>query len=117
MIALTLLDGTQISLPAPRRKMGAALRAGLGTAPQQQAGPFRGRGQSSLPPDSPDADDHQMTARDLVLALKAIAHGAGTADEVLGDHSWERMFAALLGVLLNKHLIADWEFIDELKKL
>ena len=28
----------------------------------------------------------------------------------------EAVFAALLSLLLKKHLIADWEFVDELKK-
>ena len=29
---------------------------------------------------------------------------------------WESLFAALLSLMLKKHLIADWEFVDELKK-
>lgn len=57
-----------------------------------------------------------LTARDLVLALRVVAHGAD-ADEVLGSNvRWESLFAALLSLMLKKHLIADWEFIDELKK-
>jgi hypothetical protein len=29
---------------------------------------------------------------------------------------WERLVAALLSVLLKKHLISDWEFVEELTK-
>jgi len=58
----------------------------------------------------------RLTARDLLAALRAAAHGAD-ASEVLGENvRWEAMFAALLSLLLKKHLIADWEFVEELKK-
>ena len=57
-----------------------------------------------------------LTARDLVSALRAVSHGAD-ATEVLGDNvRWEAMFAALLSLLLKKHHIADWEFVEEYKK-
>ena len=47
----------------------------------------------------------------------AITHGAD-ASEILGEHvPWEKLFAALLSVLLRKHLIADWEFVEEFKKI
>ena len=40
------------------------------------------------------------------------------AGEVLGDKAqWEAMFAALLSLLLRKGIIADWEFVDELRKI
>jgi hypothetical protein len=58
----------------------------------------------------------QLTARDLVSALRAVAHGAD-ASEILGaEPRWEAMFSALLSVLLKKGLIADWEFIEEFRK-
>ena len=58
-----------------------------------------------------------LTARDIVQALRAKLHGQN-ATEVLGEHDrWEGLFVALLSVLLKKQLIADWEFIDELKRL
>ncbi len=45
-----------------------------------------------------------------------VANGAD-ASEVLGSNMrWEALFSALLSLLLKKHVIADWEFIDELKK-
>ena len=89
MITLTLLDGTQIALPA----RDASVESG----------------------DQPQGD--QLTARDLVEALRATLHGAD-ASEILGENPrWERLMAALLSVLLKKHLVADWEFVDEYSKL
>jgi len=92
MVTLTLLDGTQINLPA----------------------------KAPLPKDSdkpPHAAGDELTARDLVAALRAVSHGTD-ASEILGDEvKWEALFAALLSLLLKKQLIADWEFVDELKKI
>jgi type IV pilus assembly protein PilB len=87
MLSLTLLDGTQISLPAQKKgtKTGVA--------------------------------SESLTARDFVAALRATAHGAD-ASEILGDKvSWEPVVAALLSILLRKGLIADWEFVEELRKI
>jgi type IV pilus assembly protein PilB len=100
MISLTLLDGTSISIPAPGQKQ-----------------PSR--------PDSPAKTDaptievvsDQLTARDLVSALRAVSHGVD-ASEILGtEPQWEALFAALLSVLLRKGIIADWEFIEEFRKV
>ena len=89
MVALTLLDGTTIRLPARPHKA-----------------------QESIPP----APDH-LTARDLIAALRAVSHGAD-ASEILGERvPLEAMLAALLSILLKKGLIADWEFVDELRKV
>lgn len=58
-----------------------------------------------------------LTARDFVSALRAHAHGAD-ATEILGDQPrWEPVVAALLSILLRKGLIADWEFVEELRKM
>lgn len=58
-----------------------------------------------------------LTARDYVSALRAAAHGAD-ATEVLGEKAqWEPVVAALLSILLRKGLIADWEFVEELRKI
>jgi type IV pilus assembly protein PilB len=92
-IALTFLDGTTINLPAPRANK---LRA---------MGKERAQGEDEL------------TARDLIAALRAVSHGA-EAQEILGENPrWEAMFAALLSLLLRKHLIADWEFVEEFRKI
>lgn len=88
MLSLTLLDGTQIALPAQQKK----------------------EGKPGVPPES-------LTARDFISALRATAHGAD-ASEILGDKvSWEPIVAALLSILLRKGLIADWEFVEELRKI
>ena len=99
MISLTLLDGTTISLPAP------------------------GKRRSSKPdiveasPPTEERLSDQLTARDLVSALRAVAHGVD-ASEILGtEPRWEAMFSALLSILLRKGLIADWEFIEEFRKI
>jgi type IV pilus assembly protein PilB len=90
LVTITLLDGTTVRLPA---------------RPQVERPP-------SAP--APPVEEH-LTARDLVLALRAMAHGAD-ASEVIGENvRWEALFAALLSVLLKKHLIADWEFVEEYK--
>ena len=89
MVTLTLLDGTKVNLPASKTAKGAPAAT------------------------SEDA----LTARDMVAALRAVAHGAD-ASEILGDNvNWQGMFATLLSLLLKKHLIADWEFVEEFKKL
>jgi type IV pilus assembly protein PilB len=98
MVTLTLLDGTQVNLPA--REPVAEPRA-----PKLP----------SLPPAAPEAN--ALTARDLIAALRAVSHGAD-ATEILGnDVQWEALFSALLSLLLKKHLIADWEFVEEYKKV
>jgi hypothetical protein len=104
MISLTLLDGTTISVPAP----------GGGAKPKAEA-----EEQPSEQPavSEPPAVSDQLTARDLVSALRAVAHGAD-ASEILGtEPRWEAMFSTLLSILLRKGLIADWEFIEEFRKI
>jgi type IV pilus assembly protein PilB len=97
MISLTLLDGTTIALPAQNKRSHHTVR------------------EEEAPPESDDGT--QLTARDLISALRAVSHGAD-ATEILGENTrWEKMFAALLSVLLRKHLIADWEFVEEFKKI
>ena len=91
-VTLTLLDGTKVTLPAR---------------------PVKG----DRNPSRAEEGEVSLTARDIVQALRAKMHGQN-ASEVLGEHDrWEGLFAALLGVLMKKHLVADWEFIDELKRL
>jgi hypothetical protein len=102
MVTLTLLDGTKVNLPAS-----AGQRKPMGPSAQQAPGAEA----------APGAAEEGLTARDMVAALKAVTHGAD-ATEILGDQvSWQGMFATLLSLLLRKHLIADWEFVEEYKKL
>lgn len=97
MVTLTLLDGTKVNLPA---QSAAAKKKRL----------------PSDPPVPEGTAAEGLTARDLVAALRALSHGAD-ASEILGENvRWEALFSALLSLLLKKHLIADWEFVEEYKK-
>jgi hypothetical protein len=98
MITLTLLDGSKVNLPS------------------REAAQRRTPKRRSLPPTT-NAEGGELTARDLIAALRAVSHGAD-ATEILGDNvHWEALFSALLSLLLKKHLIADWEFVEEYKKV
>ncbi len=98
MVTLTLLDGTKVNLPA-----------------KSPAGKVK-RLPSDPPVTATPAGDG-LTARDLVAALRALSHGAD-ATEILGENvRWEALFSALLSLMLKKHLIADWEFVEEYKKI
>jgi type IV pilus assembly protein PilB len=109
MISLTLLDGTTISLPAPRKS-----RTGIDQAPASKP-----PAEVEEPPPS-TLNEHTpsgLTARDLVAALRAICHGADPK-EILGPNERiEAIVAALLSVMLRKGMVADWEFVDELRKI
>ncbi len=92
-VQLTLLDGTTIKLPSSQKKRANAVRT-----------------------DPPSSEDN-LTAADLLAALRAAAHGVD-ATEILGANPrWEKMFAAILSLLLRKHLIMEKELMDELKKI
>jgi type IV pilus assembly protein PilB len=101
MVTLTLLDGTKVNLPA---KSAATKTKRLPSDPPVTEAPREGASE-------------RLTARDLVAALRAVSHGAD-ASEILGENvRWEAMFGALLSLMLKKHVIADWEFVEEYKKL
>jgi len=100
MVTLTLLDGTKVNLPARTSR-----------PPRDGEPPPKPKRRD------PDESGGALTARDLIAALRAITHGADASD-ILGDQvRWEPLFAALLEVLLKKHLIADWEFVEEFRKI
>lgn len=89
MVSLTFLDGTTIALPAR---------------------PAGGR-------KSTFASQEGLTARDFISALRAASHGQD-ASQVLGEKpQWEPVVAALLSLMLKKGLIADWELVEELRKI
>jgi hypothetical protein len=97
-LSLTLLDGTQIRLPSAQKRT---------TGPLAKV------------PDPPPETENQtkLTASDLLAALRAASHGVDAA-EVLGENSrWEKMMAAVLNLLLKKHLILEKELMDELSKI
>jgi len=95
MMGITMLDGTTLQLPVRRNKRTAA----------------------AVDDDAPPSEVGGLTARDLIAALRAESQGRD-AGAVLGDDGkWEKLYAALLSLMLRKGLIADWEFIDELRKM
>ena len=99
MVTLTLLDGTKVNLPA---------KSNTPKKPRLPSDP-------PVPEAKPAAEG--LTARDLSAALRAVAHGAD-ASEILGENvRWEALFSALLSLMLKKHMIADWEFVEEYKKV
>jgi type IV pilus assembly protein PilB len=102
MIALTLLDGTTINIPGPARRQRSR--------PQIDV-------EEDAPESAPTGMSDQLTARDLISAMRAVAHGAEASDILGTQPRWEAMFAALLSILLRKGLIADWEFIEEFRKI
>lgn len=62
-------------------------------------------------------EDDGITARDLVSALRARAHGAD-ASEILGaDPKWEGFVSAIVTILLRKGLMSDKELVEELSKV
>lgn len=93
MVALTFLDGTTIKLPS---KGGVA--------------------QTKTPGEAKGAAAPSLTARELVEALRAASQGQSASEALGEDVRWEAMFAALLSLLLEKQLIADWEFVEEYRK-
>ncbi len=102
MVTLTLLDGTKVRLPAKTPSEPAKRQPSDPPATETPSSPTAGEG---------------LTARDLVAALRALSHGAD-ASEILGENvRWEALFSALLSLMLKKHLIADWEFVEEYRKV
>lgn len=74
-------------------------------------------GTKILFPSVPKQDEEGITARDLVSALRARAHGAD-ASEILGsDPKWEGFVSAIVTILLRKGLMTDKELVDELSKV
>jgi type IV pilus assembly protein PilB len=70
-----------------------------------------------LPAKKKEKSAEGLTAHDFITALRASASGAD-ASEILGDQvRWEPIVGALLSILLRKGLIADWEFVEELRKM
>ena len=86
--SLTLLDGTTVSLGRPIKKKGAAV----------------------------DAAEGRLTREDLLKGLAAAAQGT-PLDGFLPSDRWEPYLAALLKILLNKHLVFYEEFMKELESM
>ena len=99
MVTLTLLDGTKVNLPA----RDAAAQPPASKVPSVQP--------------SSGSEGNALTARDLIAALRAVSHGADATESLSNDVHWEALFSALLSLLLKKQLIADWELVEEYKKV
>ncbi len=92
MVAVTLLDGTTLSLPPAARASDGGDR-------------------TSSPPGT------QLTAHDIVAALRAMSQGADVSPILGANTQWEAMFAALLAMMLKKGIVADWEFVEEFRQM
>jgi hypothetical protein len=89
---LTLLDGTTIKLPTAKKRSSGGRRS------------------------EPSPGD-ELSAADVLAALRAAAHGVDSSD-VLGENlRWEKLMAAILALLLRKHLVLERELLEELKKI
>lgn len=113
MMSLTLLDGTTLSVPA-RASGPASVRSSA------LAGEERASAEADSPPEVAAPPEAGLTAHDVVEALRAACRGADASatTRVLGENArWEAMVAALLSLLLKKHLIQERELMEELKKL
>lgn len=74
-------------------------------------------GTQILLPSAKPPDEATVTARDILSALRARAHGAD-ATEILGaDPKWESYVVALVSLLLRKGLVSERELVDELSKI
>lgn len=94
LVTLTLLDGTQVKVPARQRGDVAAAVAG----------------------------EHEPTRTvelDALLSQLRSAAKAARAQKSAGDTApdWQSLFTALLSLLLKKRLISAKEFADQLKKV
>jgi type IV pilus assembly protein PilB len=87
--ALTLLDGTQISFGPGMAKRKSSSRLDSGAS---------------------------LTREDLLAGLKAAARGQAL-DDFLPSDRWEAYTAALLGVLMRKHLVFFEELMKELEEI
>ncbi|HEY6561884.1 MAG TPA: hypothetical protein VI072_31665 [Polyangiaceae bacterium] len=92
LVTLTLLDGTQVKVPARQRGVVAAVAA---------------QKESKRTP--------ELEA--LMTQLRSAAHASRSAAEGEPAPDWQPLFAALLSLLLKKRVINEQEFADELKKL
>lgn len=101
MVALTLLDGTTLTLPARSSKPAPVVPETLVSAPDDA---------------SPDATIDQPPPSELITALRAITAGESPTALLDGKARWETLFAALLSLLVKKRLITEAELLEELKR-
>jgi hypothetical protein len=121
-MSLTLLDGTRLALPVrrlnkdepgaeqPRRPRSVPPPVDATPAPPSR--PPR----VSQPP-TEIKPDVSYTARDLIAALRASAHGVDATELIGQQPKWQSILAALVAVMLRRGLIDEQELIDELNKV
>ncbi|MET0593667.1 MAG: hypothetical protein ABW133_13270 [Polyangiaceae bacterium] len=97
---LTLLDGTTIKLPT----VGGAAATKKRAAGRRRSEPSPG-------------GEESFSAADLLAALRAASHGVDSTDMLGESLRWEKVIAAVLTLLLRKHLILERELLEELKKI
>lgn len=85
-VQMTLLDGTQINVPTSARRSGEAPTPAI---------------------------EEDLSVTELLAALRAAAQRTDAAPNGL---RWERLVAALISLLMKKHLVFERELLDELKK-
>lgn len=116
-IQVTLLDGTILTLPARTSHQKPRFKRVVEEA-TTPAAPLKKAPEEVPDSEAPVSDPRdQFTARDLVSALRAVSHGVDASEILGGNVKWEALFAALLSLMLKKQIIADWEFVEEYKKI
>jgi hypothetical protein len=125
LMSLTLLDGTKLALPV--RRLASKRRPPVTLAEEAKGekqsaetpAPSRPSGapaRLSQPP-AEIVPQVEFTARDVVAALRAAAHGVDPTDILGVEPKWQAILAALLSLMLRKGLIDEKEFVEELKKV
>jgi hypothetical protein len=123
LMSLTLLDGTRLALPVRRLKKeeeggGEPPRRPRSVPPPLDATPAPlSRPLRVSQPPAEIRPEVAYTARDLIAALRASAHGVDAADLIGQEPKWQSILAALVAVMLRRGLIDEKEFIDELNKV
>lgn len=97
-MALTLLDGTTLTLPTRPKPTAAEGTEGAAEA------------------SAPDAAAEPSPHGTLLAALRALAHGGDPGPILAGDARWEALFMALFSALLKRGLISEAELLEELKQ-
>jgi len=57
------------------------------------------------------------TARDLIAALRASAHGVDSTELLGHEPKWQAILSALIALMLRRGMIDEQELLDELNKV
>jgi len=112
-----VIESREVELPKnPRKKVQFNMTFLDGTTIKMPSGTGRKK-KGEIEPARNASGELEVTAAELLAALRAAAHGADAADVLGSDIRWEKMMAAVLSLLLKKHLILDRELMEELRKI